>query len=168
MCKCRQQSSSNRLSNPGFDGDAMDWLLDIGAAYRASSDADSCSGSGSIAVSGTGAEVMQCLTVNIGVPTHYYFRYRYRNWDFNSNQATGGNSYCAMSYITGSGGCDRNSVETSSDWESTNSPGTWVQGGGDGMVPTGTTRIMFRCQAVLGTGFYDQIYLSPTMPPPNF
>lgn len=159
---CRQKSSGNRLMNPGFDGDAQYWE---GGAYRGNSDADGCSGSGSIALIPTGGQFYQCIPTNTTAPVHVYFAYRYRNWDFNSNMASGGGSWCTIGFITNNDGCNFNSVVSSTDGESTQSNGTWVQATGDVMTPSGTTSVMFSCQAVVGTGFYDQVYLGTSAPP---
>lgn len=163
-CRCRQKSSSNKLTNPGFDGDATGWLLESGGAYRATPDADGCSGSGSIELSGTGSLLRQCISVGTSAPTHVYYRYRYRNWDFNSSAASSGSSWCFLSYLAS--GCDPNNVTDSNPGESTFSEnGAWVQGGGDAMTSAGTGSVMVTCQAVLGTGYYDQLYLGTAIPP---
>lgn len=136
------------------------------AEYRSSPDADGCTGSGSIALRATGSTFYQCVSTSNSLPTHYYFAYRYKNWDFNDNQATSGNTWCHMSFITDGSGCSLSNVTESSPDESSQAPaGTWIQGHGEGMTPAGTTSVMITCQAVLGTGFYDQIYLGTSAPP---
>jgi hypothetical protein len=150
--------------NPGFDGDAQFW--EGAGAYRATPDADGCSQSGSLALIGTGHQFRQCVPTNTIAPTHFYFAYRYRNWDFNDNVASSGGSYCNISFIADNNGCGYESVTSSTPDESVQSAGgAWVQGGGDGMTPQGTTSVMITCQAVLGTGFYDLIYLGASAPP---
>jgi hypothetical protein len=158
-CKCRQPSASNRLTNPGLDGDGTGWELGAGM-FKANADADGCSGSGSILVQNTGAEFFQCVPTGTSAPTHYYFRYRYKN-----SQGTG-SSYCTVSFIPDNAGCFFENVSNSGTWESSVSNGTdWVLGGSDGMTDAGTTHIMLRCTAVIGIGYYDQLYLSTTVPP---
>jgi hypothetical protein len=100
------------------------------------------------------------------VPTHFYFRYRYKNMNFNANPAepSTGLSYCYMAYIS-SGGCDPNSISEWGPTDMSQSTGDWIQGGNDGTTPSGTVSVMIACQAVVGTGYYDQIYLGTSIPP---
>ena len=125
---CRQKNSANRLTNPGFNGDSTGWMLDRGD-FRANTDADNCTGSGSIEVRQTGAQFWQCVPTNTTSPTHFYFKYRYKNWDFTGGQASSGNSWCTMHFISGGASCDFNNVSSSTPGESSQSDGlTWVQG----------------------------------------
>jgi hypothetical protein len=164
MCKCRQKSSSNKLTNPGFDGDNSGWDL-FNSNFRSNTDADNCTGSGSIEARNTGGAFYQCVPTNTSTPTHFYFAYRYKEYNFNDNQPGTGNSYCYLAFIADGGGCDLNNVTDMGPFDSSQSTGGWIKAGTDGMTTAGTTSVMIYCTAVSGTGFYDQIYLGTSAPP---
>lgn len=124
-------------------------------------DADGCPGSGSIDLQGTGSEFSRCLQVSTSVSTRYHFAFRYKGT---------GNALCGMTfYSNDDGNCESaNATSTITDWNTAGDGATWVQGTFNSVAEAGTNRIRVMCQASVGVGAYDQIYLSPTMPPPYF
>lgn len=160
MCKCRQKSAANRLTNPGFDGDALGWELPRGN-YRGTAgfDADGCSGSGSINLQATGAEFSQCVQVNTSVPTRFYLAFRYKG---------SGNPLCTMASHTDDGCNPGQETSSTTDFSHVGNGTTWIQGSMNAVTEAGTSHLRVSCQAATGVGAYDQLYLSTTMPPPTF
>jgi len=153
-CLCRQKSSSNLLTNPGFDGAVSGWTMVGGAAYQATVDADGCPDSGSVWLSSVGHEVKQCRPASPS--TLYSFGFRFKG----TGPGETPTAFCAMIFYAGTG-CTTPSATSNITYVT---PGgtNWVQGAASATSPPDTGSVIVDCVGQYGFGYYDQLYLSST------
>jgi hypothetical protein len=148
-CKCKVKSSWNLLTNPGFDGNADDWVLNGTASYNNGNDVNACQGSGSVNVNSLSATFRQCISATAG--QNYWFGYRFKG------SGSSGTATCSVAFLGGS--CNANSLDGIALYGSI-SGATWIQIADTMKAPTGTTHLEFNCSAAAATGYYDQLFVS--------
>lgn len=153
-CQSKRPSSSNKLTNPGFDGGVDGWSA---SAYKPGPnfDSDGCPGSGSADVTSLSADLDQCVNVTSG---SYALTYRFKGFDTMTNSG-----YCYVNFY--SIACPNaisdfdyllgNPIEVLAP-----STGGWVQAPRSPLtaVPAGTQSAHIFCVPMQGFGYYDQIY----------
>jgi len=154
-CKCRTKSSWNLLSNPGFDGSTSSWTT-FKSAYS-SVDVDSCSGSGSVLIPGQGS-ISQCLPASANQT--YYIGYRFKT----ASSGGSGTAHCYLSFLPTGNTCSVGEATSSFDADTDYTNTNWVQGFAGGTSDSNTTHVLFVCSMVFDDGYYDQLYLSKSLP----
>ena len=157
-CKCRTQSPSNILKNPGFNGAATDWTLQ-GTARYASEDVDACTGSGSVELVMLGDTFSQCLPASPN--TTYYLAYRFRA---SGGSSSSGAANCYVSFLPADNTCSVNDGTAGFQSLQEFNNDNWISGSASGSSDSNTTHALVVCTALAALGYYDQLYLSATSP----
>ena len=146
-CVCRQNSSTNLLQNPGFDGSLSGWTANGSAAYG-SADADGCPGSGSVTIGGLLDAILQCVSINQNTP--YSFGVAYL-----------GPANCYTNYFVGTGCIGAQQIGNGpSISDFSGSTTTWARKVGTDVTPASTGSIQIDCSGPTASVSYDQMFLS--------
>jgi len=157
-CKCRTQSPTNLLNNPGFNGGSNGWILTGGATYS-DVDVDSCSGSGSILLEALGAVFKQCVPVSPS--TTYYFAMRFKA---SSGPTSVGTAVCYVEFLPQGSACEVAGSSGGINLSPSYNNDTWLQASGAGTSSSDTGLALVACSSPAGNGYYDQLYLSASSP----
>jgi hypothetical protein len=166
-CQCRQPSSGNLLTNPGFETSFSGWSpndfcgtgcplpLEI---WEGGSDSDSCPNSGAVRMSYYGfafGAIRQCVNTAAGA---YRFGYRFKQASLDNGDAV----MCTVSAYSGTG-CLGDSALDSMNYSSGSASGTWANPSLSTtfVAPSGTGSIAVNCQSSsLNDVWLDQVYLN--------
>lgn len=155
-CVCRQKSSSNLLTNPGFDGSATGWTMVGGAAYQATADADGCPDSGAVWLNSVGHEVKQCRPASPN--TLYSMGLKFKG----TGPGDTPGALCMMQFYAGAD-CTTPSATSNSTFITPGGTTTsWVQGAASATSPPDAGSVLLICVGQYGFGYHDQFYFSST------
>jgi hypothetical protein len=138
------------LQNPGFNGSASSWTLQSGITYQANVDVNNCSGSGSVNISALAA-FTTCVDAQKG--TRYYFGFRFK----------GQGGYCYMNFLN-SDSCSVSATTSGLTLDLSDPDSSWQDASGTAVSENDTRKIFIGCSGAIGSGNYDQFYLSTTNP----
>jgi len=156
VATCQHPSSSNLLSNPGFDGSISPWGP---SGTYSSNDLDGCSTSGSCALD-EGRSISQCLPATPGLT--YWMRFRFKGWD-NTQTYSG---WCSVDFYPSTNPDCSGTSTLGSGLAATaaSEGGAWsAPTGAGGPAPAGTAKMSFSCSGSKGRGFYDQLFVGTSI-----
>lgn len=161
VCTCQQPSSSNLLTNPGFDSQSAmtaSWSPTSSASWTAD-DADGCQGSGAAKVVATPLGIYNTIGQCVRISSMPYFfslkskREANSTWGCEVTAYTG--TDCTGDYVNGLGIGYTTVTSPAASWSRTGSV-TFTPG-------SGAHSIMVGCNADSGTVYFDQLYLNATL-----